>query len=79
MNASGPPLTKRQYLPELVYEKNRWDEPLFDADKANGFLGWHERGYLRTAASLVSCNSSRCDLSIHFPLPSRRGGTLAQD
>jgi REP element-mobilizing transposase RayT len=40
------PLTKRQYLRELVYEKNKWDEPLSDADKAKGFLGWHERGYL---------------------------------
>ena len=46
MNANRPPLTKRQYLRELVYEKNKWDEPLSDADKANGFLGWHERGYL---------------------------------
>ena len=41
-----PPLTKRQYLRELVYQKNKWDEPLSDEDKANGFLGWHERGYL---------------------------------
>ena len=46
MNANRPPFTKRQYLRELVYEKNKWDEPLSDADKANGFLGWHERGYL---------------------------------
>ena len=47
MNASNqPPLTKRQYLRELVYQKNRWDEPLSDEDKAKGFLGWHERGYL---------------------------------
>ena len=46
MNAIPPPLTKRQYLRELVYQKNQWDEPLADADKANGFLGWHERGYL---------------------------------
>ena len=43
---SRPPLTKQQYLRELVYEKNKWDEPLSDADKSNGFLGWHERGYL---------------------------------
>ena len=41
-----PPLTKRQYLRELVYEKNKWDKPLSDAEQANGFLGWHERGYL---------------------------------
>jgi REP element-mobilizing transposase RayT len=46
MNANRPPLTKRQYLRELVYEKNKWDEPLSDADKANGFPGWHERRYL---------------------------------
>ena len=46
MNANRPPLTKRQYLRELVYQKNKWDEPLSDEDKANGFLGWHERGYL---------------------------------
>ena len=30
----------------MVYQKNQWDEPLSDEDKANGFLGWHERGYL---------------------------------
>ena len=41
-----PPLSKQQYLRALVYQKNKWDEPLTDADKANGFLGWHERGYL---------------------------------
>lgn len=41
-----PPQSKQQYLRELVYEKNRWDEPLSDEDKAKGFLGWHERGYL---------------------------------
>lgn len=46
MNANQPSLTKRQFLRELVYEKNKWDRPLSDADKANGFLGWHERGYL---------------------------------
>ena len=46
MNANRPPLTKRQYLRELVYQKNKWDEPLSDEDKTTGFLGWHERGYL---------------------------------
>ena len=46
MNANRPSLTKRQYLRELVYQKNKWDEPLSDEDKAHGFLGWHERGYL---------------------------------
>jgi REP element-mobilizing transposase RayT len=41
-----PPAGKREYLRELVYEKNRWDEPLTAEDRAHGFLGWHERGYL---------------------------------
>ena len=41
-----PPITKQQYLRDLVYHKNKWDDPLFDTDRANGFLGWHERGYL---------------------------------
>ena len=40
------PFTKQQHLRNLVYDRNKWDEPLSDADKANGFLGWHERGYL---------------------------------
>lgn len=38
--------TKREYLKQLVSEKNRWSRPLTDEDKALGFLGWHERGYL---------------------------------
>jgi hypothetical protein len=46
MKEKRTPLTKRQFLRELVYQKNKWDEPLSDEDKANGFLGWHERGYL---------------------------------
>ena len=41
-----PPQSKQQHLRELVYEKNRWDEPLSAADQTKGFLGWHERGYL---------------------------------
>ena len=41
-----PPKTKREHLGRLVYEKNRWDEPLSEVDNAAGFLGWHERGYL---------------------------------
>jgi putative transposase len=40
------PRTKREYLTQLVSEKNRWFPPLTDAEKALGFLGWHERGYL---------------------------------
>jgi hypothetical protein len=41
-----PPQSKQEHLRELVYEKNLWDEPLSEADKTKGFLGWHERGYL---------------------------------
>src|SRR5258706_12384986 len=41
------PKPKREYLRELVAEKNRWsDRQLTDAERALGFLGWHERGYL---------------------------------
>ena len=38
--------TKREYLRELVREKNRWSRQLTDEERAGGFLGWHERGYL---------------------------------
>jgi putative transposase len=38
--------TKREYLRELVKDKNRWFRPLTNEEKALGFLGWHERGYL---------------------------------
>jgi putative transposase len=41
------PKPKREYLRELVAEKNRWSErQLTDEECALGFLGWHERGYL---------------------------------
>jgi type I restriction enzyme R subunit/putative DNA methylase len=40
------PQTKREYLRDLVTEKNRWNRSLTDGEKALGFLGWHERGYL---------------------------------
>ena len=40
------PQTKREYLRDLVAEKNRWSRPLTAKEKALGFLGWHERGYL---------------------------------
>lgn len=41
------PQTKREYLRDLVTEKNRWaGRQLTDAERALGFLGWHERGYL---------------------------------
>ncbi|HMP81356.1 MAG TPA: transposase [Verrucomicrobiota bacterium] len=37
---------KRRYLRELVEAKNRSFPPLTDEEKAVGFLGWHQRGYL---------------------------------
>lgn len=40
------PRTKRQYLRELVSEKNKAHHALTEEEKALGFLGWHERGYL---------------------------------
>ncbi|HXI73330.1 MAG TPA: transposase [Verrucomicrobiae bacterium] len=40
------PQTKREYLRDLVAVKNQWSRPLTDEEKALGFLGWHERGYL---------------------------------
>lgn len=40
------PQTKREYLRDLVVEKNHWARSLTDAERALGFLGWHERGYL---------------------------------
>ncbi len=40
------PQTKREYLRDLVLEKNRWSRSLTDEEKALGFLGWHERGCL---------------------------------
>ena len=42
-----PPSTKRAHLRQLVEEKNRWSgRQLTDEERALGFLGWHERGYL---------------------------------
>jgi type I restriction enzyme R subunit/putative DNA methylase len=41
-----PPQTKREYLCQLVEGKNQAFRPLRDEEKALGFLGWHERGYL---------------------------------
>ena len=43
------PRTKREYLRELVADKNRWSRPLTDEERALGFLGWHERGLWRSA------------------------------
>ena len=37
---------KRRYLAELVNAKNASFPPLTAEEKALGFLGWHERGYL---------------------------------
>lgn len=41
-----PPKNKREYLRRLVAAKQHWSEPLSAADNAEGFRGWHERGYL---------------------------------
>jgi len=38
--------TKREYLRQLVTERNRSSRRLTDEEKALGFLGCHERGYL---------------------------------
>ena len=69
---SRSPITKRKYLRDLVCHKNKWDEPLSDLDKANGFLGWHERDYLPHCdkPNLVQFVTLR--LADSFPL-SRRG------
>ena len=43
----NPPRSKREYLRDLVKEKNHWcGRPLTDEERVPGFLGWHERGYL---------------------------------
>ncbi|MBC8001133.1 MAG: hypothetical protein H7X97_00980 [Opitutaceae bacterium] len=49
------PRTKREYLRELVTDKNRWSRPLTDEERALGFLGWHERGNLPHCASPIPC------------------------
>jgi putative transposase len=41
-----PAQSKREHLRRLVSAKREWSEPLSSEDKANGFRGWHERGYL---------------------------------
>ena len=41
-----PPQTKPEYLRQLVVEKNTAFRPITAEEKALGFLGWHERGYL---------------------------------
>ena len=42
----NPPRTKREYLRQLVEGKTRSFPPLTEQERACGFLGWHERGYL---------------------------------
>src|SRR5881296_2269474 len=42
----NPPRSKRDYLRQLVEAKNRWSRQLTAEERALGFLGWHERGYL---------------------------------
>jgi REP element-mobilizing transposase RayT len=41
-----PPQSKREHLRQLVKAKNEWSAPLSPEDRARGFRGWHERGYL---------------------------------
>ena len=41
-----PPGSKREHLRRLVEAKSQWSRLLTDAEKALGFLGWHERGFL---------------------------------
>ncbi len=38
--------TKREYLRGLVADQTRWSRPLTAEERAFGFLGWHERGFL---------------------------------
>ena len=40
------PQTKREYLRQLVDEKNHSSRQLTAEERQLGFLGWHERGYL---------------------------------
>ena len=53
-------------------EKNRWSRSLTDEEKALGFLGWHERGYCRTAIFPVSFKFVTFRLADSMPA-SRRG------
>jgi hypothetical protein len=39
-------LSKREYLRQLVAGKNQWNRQLTKQEKALGFLGWHQRGYV---------------------------------
>jgi type I restriction enzyme R subunit/putative DNA methylase len=41
-----PPQTRREYLRDLVAQKNQWSRTLTAEEKALGFPGWHERGHL---------------------------------
>src|ERR1017187_4508943 len=54
-NATARPATRRRQssrpsynpgLQKLVEGKKAWTEPLSDEAKAQGFLGWHQRGYI---------------------------------
>src|SRR5438045_689601 len=42
----NPPRSKREYLRQLIDAKSQWSRPSTDEERALGFLGWHERGYL---------------------------------
>ena len=41
-----PPRSKREHLRRLVTDKNQWSRSITEEEKALGFPGWHERGYL---------------------------------
>jgi REP element-mobilizing transposase RayT len=41
-----PSQSKREHLRRLVTAKQQWSEPMSGQGKAEGFRGWHERGYL---------------------------------
>jgi REP element-mobilizing transposase RayT len=43
-NRSAPPYNPG--LHKLIAGKQAWSEPLSEEAKAQGFLGWHQRGYL---------------------------------
>jgi len=60
------PRTKREYWRELVADKNRWSRRLTGEERAVGFLGWRERGYL-----------PHCDFPGHRRAGSESGGPNA--
>jgi hypothetical protein len=68
-SASCPPYNPG--LQQLVGGKQAWAEPLDEHAKAQGFLGWHQRGYLphRDAPGLTQFVT--CRLHDSFPASRR--------